>query len=82
MSNFLVLCFSVHKHSAFSVSSVCWLDDKWPLVHLFNFCGQYLSLRHSLLMCQPVEIICLDICMNHKVKGKPYIFYLMALICL
>ena len=70
------------RSSFISVSSVCRFDDKWRLVHLFNFDGQSLSLRHYLLMCQPLYKICLDIFMNHKVKVKPYIFDLMGLIYL
>ena len=46
--------------SFIAVSSVCRFNDKWPLIHLFKFCGQSVSLRHYLLMCQPVERIFLD----------------------
>ena len=46
--------------SFIAVSSVCRFDCKWPLVHLFNFCGQSLSRRHYLVMCQPVERIFID----------------------
>ena len=46
--------------SFIAVSSVCRFNDKWPLNHVFNFCGQSVSLRHYLLLSQPVERICLD----------------------
>ena len=43
--------------SFIAVSSVCRFDDKWPLIHLFNFCGQSVSFRHYLLMCQSKEFV-------------------------